>query len=145
VNASFASGNVAAFWSNVRRSDGCWEWTAGKTAAGYGNLRLPGGRNGYAHRVAYELSLGEIPVGKVLDHLCRNRACVNPTHLEPVDQRENVMRGAVPYGTYRPECRHGHDITDPANVYRRPSGSHLCRICARDRDRTRRAKQKETM
>lgn len=134
----YSQGNVDGFWGRVNRDADCWEWKGSKTAAGYGNLRLPGGRNGYAHRVAYELTCGPIPEGKVLDHLCRNRGCVNPEHLEPVDQYENVMRGATPYGPHRPTCRAGHDITKPENVYTRPSGSSLCRVCARAQENKRR-------
>lgn len=141
--ASFSNGNVEAFWEKVKRTDSCWEWTASKTAAGYGNLRLPTGGNGYAHRVSFELSRGPIPEGKVIDHLCRNRSCVNPEHLEPVDQLTNVLRGAVPYGPLRPACRNGHDITNPQNVYQRPTGARLCRICSRDHTKRSRAKKKE--
>ena len=83
------------FWNKVdKKEDGCWEWTA--SVRGYGNLygqfRL-GKRTVSAHRFAYELVVGEIPEGMVLDHLCRNTKCVNPSHLEPVLQRVNCQRG----------------------------------------------------
>lgn len=117
------------FWSRVAKTDACWEWTGSRTAGGYGNLRAGGG-NDYAHRVAYRLAKGPIPQGLVIDHLCRNRACCNPAHLEAVEQRENVLRGASPYGAVRTTCKHGHDITDPANVYTEPGGNHRCRACA---------------
>lgn len=130
------------FWARVDRTDDCWIWSGGKTAGGYGNLRLPGGRNGYAHRVAYELTVGSIPPGMVLDHLCRNRACVNPGHLDPVTHAENCRRGASAYGAIRPTCKHGHDITDLANVYADPSGANRCRVCASvENDRRRLARQ----
>ena len=117
---------------------GCVVWTGSLTAEGYGNLRIPGeDRNDYAHRVSYELHVGAIPEGLVIDHLCRNRACVNPSHLEPVPHIENVRRGLGPYGL-RTTCKHGHDVTDPANVYTQPDGGRRCRICARASDDTRR-------
>lgn len=119
------------FWAKVRKTSECWEWSGSRTAAGYGNVRLPNGKNGYAHRISYRFLRGGIPDGLVIDHLCRNRACVNPAHLEPVTHAENVRRGAAPYGPVRDKCRHGHDITIPENVYTLPGGNHRCRLCAK--------------
>lgn len=79
--------------SFVKQPNGCWLWTRGKTTAGYGSFRLEG-VDVYAHRYFYEKFVEPIPAGYVLDHLCRNRACVNPQHLEPVLQRVNARRGA---------------------------------------------------
>lgn len=70
--------------------DGCWVWTDA-ARAGYGFL-LVNGKKQMAHRVSYELHVGPIPEGLQIDHLCRNKLCVNPTHLEPVTQRENILR-----------------------------------------------------
>lgn len=121
--------NITDFWGRVLKSEGCWLWTGSKTSAGYGNLRWQG-RHDYAHRVAYRLTIGAIPEGLVLDHLCRVRNCVRPDHLEPVRQAVNVARGIAPYGV-RTQCKHGHDITDEANVYVGPNGQKRCRVCAK--------------
>jgi len=79
------------FWRNVTRTSGCWIWHGYKHSQGYGRLRV-GGRKVLAHRFAYELLIGPIPEGTTLDHLCENPACVNPAHLEPVTQGENMRR-----------------------------------------------------
>lgn len=72
--------------------DDCWEWTGSKNASGYGNFRVPRGVVTTAHRAVYEWLVGPIPEGLQLDHLCFNRICVNPGHMEPVTLRENVRR-----------------------------------------------------
>lgn len=78
--------------------NGCWEWTATVNVNGYGSTQL-GGRKGkrvYAHRLSYEAYKGSIPEGLDLDHLCRNRKCVNPDHLEAVSRKINAHRGDGP-------------------------------------------------
>ena len=83
------------FHANYRISDtGCWLWIGKTRKDGYGVLSLFGGF-GYAHRVSYELLVGPIPDGLVIDHLCRIRCCVNPDHLEPVTSRENLARSPL--------------------------------------------------
>src|SRR5665647_2266757 len=77
-------------------NSGCIEWVAGTNGVGYGLIHLgpeDGSRKVYAHRWSYEHHFGPVPDGLHLDHLCRNTICVNPEHLEPVTQRENVLRG----------------------------------------------------
>ena len=89
----------------------CWEWTGARTSAGYGNL-YAAEHGGYetAHRAFYEALVGEIPDGKVIDHLCQVRHCVNPDHLEVVTYAENFKRGkhACPYGNPKACSTHNH-------------------------------------
>ena len=112
----------------------CWIWT-GNIRRGYGLFSYA--RHGAmgAHRWSYQLYVGPIPEGLVLDHLCRVRACVNPAHLEPVTQRENVMRGAsvVAVNVTLTHCLNGHEFS-PENTYSSPSKprKRKCRICQRE-------------
>ena len=80
------------FWRYVEQRRECWVWTASIRPNGYGEFRC-NGRLTRAHRFAYEQMVGPVPEGLQLDHLCRNRACVNPEHLEPVTGSVNVQRG----------------------------------------------------
>lgn len=90
----------------------CWSWGGKPSSNGYGRITVkipPGGRLAlYAHRVTYEMVVGPIPDGTELDHLCRNRMCVNPAHLEPVTHAENLRRGSGRGGTLRTACPQGH-------------------------------------
>lgn len=114
------------FWAKVDKSGDCWEWTAFLTPDGYGRFGLDGAIVA-AHRTAYELVVGPIPDGLQIDHLCRNRKCVNPDHLEPVTQLENARRG---FWATKTHCKHGHEFT-PENTYIRPTGARQCRTCNR--------------
>ncbi len=80
------------FWSKVAKTKDCWEWTAARAGGGYGRFYLDG-HLVQAHRFAYEVERGPVPDGLVLDHLCRNTACVRPDHLEAVEHGENLRRG----------------------------------------------------
>lgn len=125
------------FWSKVARTpaaDRCWRWLAGiHPVTGYGNVWWEG-RTQLAHRVAFELATGEpIAYGWTIDHLCRNRACVNPTHLQQVTQKVNNARGTSPSANNARKliCKWGHEFT-PENTYIRPDrGTRSCKECAR--------------
>ena len=108
----------------------CWLWTAGKAPNGYGKCWLDGRTVG-AHRAIYELLVGPIPEGLVIDHLCRVRHCVNPDHLEPVTQQENLLRGDTFQARNRAKthCPQGHPY-DESNT-RMFAGKRACRTCGR--------------
>ncbi len=89
-------------------TEGCAEWAGRINPNGYGEFSV-GGRNGMAHRWAYEHFVGPIPEGLQLDHLCRNRRCVLPAHLEPVTGRENKARS--PFANqHKTHCKFGHPL-----------------------------------
>jgi hypothetical protein len=121
----------------VVNSRGCWEWQGRLTRGGYGSFQFDGRRMN-AHRAMYILTRGEVPSHLDLDHLCRNRRCVNPDHLEPVTRSENLRRGDVGGIWQRAltHCPQGHPY-DEANTYHRPDrGGRQCRACmqiARDK------------
>lgn len=131
--------------------DGCWEWTGSVGSKGYGLIRLgrvqTGTRSTYrVHRVAYQILVTELPVGLELDHLCRNRRCWNPDHLDPVPHKENVLRGVSPsaFHAQATHCPRGHPY-DEANTYIIPSsGGRACRICKREANRVAQRGRKRT-
>lgn len=126
---------------NAIESDGCWLWQA-RLSDGYGRMSLRGVEApALAHRVSYEFFRGSIPTGMQLDHLCRHRACVNPSHLEPVTSRENTMRGLnfAATNAARTHCQRGHAF-DNDNTRMRASGERVCRDCERQRRRDYRAR-----
>lgn len=106
----------------------CWVW-GGAKVVGYGRMSVDG-KEVLVHRWAYERFVGSIPERFDIDHLCRNRSCVNTAHLEAVTHQENTLRGVR-----RPFCKHGHEYT-PENTISRPNGSRTCRTCEHARQRT---------
>src|SRR2546427_10312178 len=109
---------------------GCWVWT-GCSSDGYGAFRFQG-KMVKAHRFSYELHKGRIPEGMTLDHLCRVRCCVNPSHLEPVPMTVNVLRGigATAVNSKKITCIHGHPF-NAENTGKQTGGGRLCKICSR--------------
>ena len=123
------------FWDKVDRSGDCWTWT-GATWQGYGLFKNACFGTNRAHRISYEAFMGPVPSGLVLDHLCRNRACVWPRHMEPVSIRENGRRGIK--GVLTTACQQGHAY-DAANTRVSKQGWRECRECLRQRSSRRTA------
>ena len=124
------------FWAKVDRTGGpedCWTWTAAKRSGGYGVISVDRVLK-TAHRLSYEWARGEIPDGLEIDHLCHNRACVNPSHLEAVTPRVNMSRArgtAFHINAAKTHCPQGHEYT-PENTYVLPKqGARRCRTCAK--------------
>lgn len=130
---------IARFWSKVDKDgpQGCWIWTAGLHPGGYGNFWLDG-KTVNAHRFIWELANGPVPDGLHLDHICRNRACVRPDHIEPVTMATNILRGVSPaaLNARKTHCLRGHAFTED-NIYRRKDrpNDRTCRECLRLRAR----------
>jgi hypothetical protein len=125
---------IETFWSKVNKDtgiNGCWLWTGNTNNYGYGTFFYRGEKV-LAHRFAYELKVGEIPSGKVIDHLCRNRKCVNPAHMETVSNVVNVLRGIGLFANKKRQtyCIHGHLLAGK-NLRIRSDGHRSCKECER--------------
>ncbi len=116
------------FWDKVQVVGDCMEWVGYVTWKGYGQFSV-GTKMRASHRLAWEEANGPIPEGMQLDHLCRNRRCVDPLHLEVVTREENNRRGLC--GFARTHCKHGHELTS-ANLFRH-ARRRLCKECQRQR------------
>jgi hypothetical protein len=107
---------------------GCWVWTGAVSVHGYGVVKIDK-KDQRTHRVFYEMLVGKIPDGLVIDHLCRVRCCVNPAHLEPVTNKENILRGISPQAINgkKTHCKNGHEFTKENMI---PYVSwRQCKIC----------------
>lgn len=131
------------FWQKVLKTDDCWFWTGTMNRPnGYGRFYYQR-RMQVAHRISYEWESGPVSSGEELDHLCRNRNCVRPSHLEPVTHRENVLRGESPVAlaAIKTHCARGHEFNEKNTNY--DAGGRNCRICHRERCRLYRQRDRE--
>lgn len=142
------------FWEKVRErpADGCWEWLGARSPKGYGQFSIGAGEVWLAHRVSYTLHVGPIGDGMTVDHLCHNKWCVNPLHLDQVTRGENAARawrdglvggnhgGAI--NRAKTHCKRGHEYAGD-NLYTDPRGDRYCRACKREADRRRNAAKKD--
>lgn len=138
----FDSHRLHLFWIKVQPPSfigECWQWTGSKNKYGYGtfNTRV---KTFFAHRAVYQFLIGKIPKGLELDHLCKNRSCVNPYHLEAVTHRTNIMRGDSPHAknSRHTHCPKGH-LLEGSNLlkYRLKDGHRVCRECFLIKNRNR--------
>jgi hypothetical protein len=137
----FSYRDFTRFWSKVEigKKDECWPWMAGGKE-GYGWFGLSSKKQFACHRITYEMFFGSIEEGMELDHLCRNRKCVNPFHLEVVTHLENVRRGqAGIYNRLKTHCPQGHPY-DESNTSYKPQKWRQCKACGREKAMIRRAK-----
>lgn len=113
----------------------CWPWQGNRKPSGYGRVYIGHSKYALAHRVAYELANGPIPADLTIDHLCRNRSCVNPAHMEAVSRAENTMRGDTlgARNAAKTRCKRGH-LLDDANTYLTRQGWRRCRQCHNERN-----------
>ena len=133
------------FWAKVIVTDECWGWRGAPSDAGYATIHLRGSLTGFkvAHRWLWEQLYGPLPDCLELDHLCRNRICTNPDHLEPVTHLENVRRGvtgevARARQLVKTHCPQGHAY-DEINAHFSKDGRRYCRACSRESMRQKRA------
>lgn len=115
--------------SKIERTDSCWNWVGATNSRGYGSLTNGHGGTMLAHRRSYEATRGAIPAGLTIDHLCMNKVCVNPVHLEAVTGAENTRRAAAALT----HCKHGHPLAgDNLRIKTLKDGAQrrCCKTCA---------------
>lgn len=124
----------------VNEATGCWEYLSPLSPSGYGQFALETmGNTILTHRLMYQIMVGPLPKNLVLDHLCRNRKCCNPEHLEPVTQHENWYRGESPFAinAKKTHCKRGHEFTEENTkiVKGRIGPARQCKTCSREYQR----------
>lgn len=124
---------INRFWRDTKKTDTCWLWLNKKNHGGYGVI-FAEGKNQLVHRYAWRLMRGPIERPLTLDHLCRNKLCVNPDHLEPLSSRDNTLRGYNPAANNRRKthCIRGHLLSGVNLVCEKNRGNprRKCRICS---------------
>ena len=124
----------STFWQKVVKTESCWNWVGYLMPRGYGRTHI-GKKNKLAHRATYEELVGPIPNGLDIDHLCRNRRCVNPGHLRPATRRQNLLApGSLSPSkacSEKTHCYRGHPF-DAGNYRIMRDGSRRCVVCERD-------------
>ena len=122
---------IEDFEYKIIKTGNCWEWKGYIKSNGYGQF-YKNGKTVLAHRATYEQNKGKIPGGFDLDHLCRNRGCVNPDHLEVVTRKENLVRGVglIAQNVKKTHCPKGHEYSGD-NLYYDTKNCRRCRECNR--------------
>ena len=124
--------DIVRFMSKVEKTNNCWNWTACLDKNGYGNFWY--NKRVFSHRFSYELFKGDIPQGLEIDHLCRNRSCCNPDHLEAVTTQVNTKRGLTGkinhFNKNKTHCPQGHEYSGVNN-----KGRKICQICRTEQQR----------
>lgn len=117
-------------YKQVNTND-CWLFAGTIDKQGYGRIKVTRESSREVHRLVYLDWIGEIPKGLVIDHLCRNRSCINPEHLDPVTIKENILRGReARFGSRADtECGNGHKYKNNSFYVRTDNGSKRCRQC----------------
>lgn len=120
--------DIQDFFSKADLSGDCWTWQGSHYRNGYGKIGLAGYR---VHRISYELTKGEIPKGLVIDHLCRVRNCINPSHLEAVSPKDNVLRGESQHAQNKRKtsCKNGHELNTENTYSRKDRNTRECKTC----------------
>jgi len=132
--------SISRFSKKIEEQNGCWIWKGCLRSNGYGEF-WNGSKKVLSHRFAYETSKNPIPKGLTVDHLCRNRACCNPNHLEIVSRGENVIRGIGPTAknSRKTHCPQGHEY-NTQNTTITKDGYRRCKICHSNEGKRFRAK-----
>lgn len=128
------------FWAKVNKTDTCWLWTAALNTYGYGHFNVNKKGNG-AHRIAYQITVRKLTTDQILDHICRVRHCVNPSHMRVCTNKENILdknsQSSARLNKEKTICPKGHPYNF-SNTYIHPTGRRCCRKCATERARRKR-------